>query len=176
MYSIGSSARKGFAGSPTYDDEFSFDNRAGFGVIPAIAISGGISLLSGLFGSHSGKTTHAQRFLDAQAAGDTATAHALIDQAYYHAYVQNIPDKADWLKVWQVMLDEATPANRAYMNQKMGLTTNTPAAGGGGVPGSPNQPGATGYVQPNLSGITSVIFSPIGLGLAAAIFFLTRKR
>lgn len=161
MYAIGQSARRGFAGSPIYDDELSFDNRAGFGIIPPIVVTGGISLLSNLFGSHSGKTTHAQRFLQAQAAGDTATAHLLIDQAYSHAYIENIPDRADWVKVWQVMLDAADAGNRDYMNAKMGLSKQ--GSGAGGVIGSPNQPGGTGLSLAGLPGGT--IGLVIGLGV-----------
>jgi hypothetical protein len=167
MYAIGSSARRGFAG-PTYDDELSFDNRAGFGVIPAVAVSAGVSLLGSLFGSHSGKTTHAERFIAAQNAGDQALARTLIDQAYSHAFLETIPDKADWQQVWQVMLNEANPANRAYMNQKMGIGSTSGAAVTG-TPLSPAVPAPSGD-------FTRMLLSPVGIAAALAIFFAVRKR
>lgn len=175
MYAIGQSARRGFAENYLWTggggiaegvDELALadprmEHHAGFGVIPALAVSGGISLLSSIFGTHSGKTTHAQRFLQAQAAGDTATAHLLIDQAYSHAFLESIPDKAEWVQVWQVMLDAADAGNRDYMNAKMGLAKQ--GTGAGGVMGSPNQPGNTGI---NLAGIPG---GPLGLILLLGV-------
>jgi hypothetical protein len=183
MYAIGSSARRGFGGlfswgstdagggvNENFRGGAHMDYHQGFGVIPAIAVSAGVSLLSGLFGSHSGKTTHAQRFVQAQQAGDTATAHTLIDQAYSHAFLENIKDKADWMQVWQVMLNEAMPDSLNYMHQKLGVGGT--AAGSGGVTGSPNQPGNT----PALSSMTSALFSPLGIGLALGLLYLSRRR
>jgi hypothetical protein len=182
MYAIGSSAARGFGGlfswgsgdvggtAERWREGPHGEYHQGFGVVPALVVSGGISLLSSLFGSHSGKTTHAQRFLAAQQAGDVATAHLLIDQAYNHAFVEAIKDKADWMQVWQVMLNEADPGNLNYMHQKLGLGGN--AAGSGGVTGSPNQPGNA----PLLSGVTGALFSPLGIGLALGLYLLSRRR
>ena len=139
--------------------------RNGFGAIPALAVSAGISLLSGIFGSKSGKTTHAQRFLQAQAVGDTTLAHLLIDQAYSHAFIESIPDKADWMQVWQVMLNEADAGNREYMQRKLGV------GGTGGVSGSPYQPG-TGPLPAGFGGISLPMLALAG----AAVFFVTRPR
>ncbi len=183
MYAIGSSAARGFgglfswgAGSLTRIPELALGEptayyHEGFGVIPALAVSGGISLLSSLFGSHSGKTTHAQRFVQAQQAGDTGTAHTLIDQAYSHAFIESIPDKADWMQVWQVMLNEATPDSLNYMHQKLGIGGT--AAGSGGVTGSPNQPGNTPVLGADF---TRTLFSPVGLAAALAIYFAVGRR
>lgn len=108
-----------------------------------MVISGGVSLLSNLFGSHSGKTTHAQRFFAAQASGDTVTAHLLIDQAYNHAYIESIPDKGDWVQVWQVMLNGADTGNRNYMLAKTGVAPGG-GTGSGALPASPLAAGIPG--------------------------------
>lgn len=182
MYAIGSSARRGFGGLFSWgstdagggvNENFRggphMEYHQGFGVIPALAVSGGISLLSSIFGPHSGKTTHAQRFVQAQTAGDTVTAHVLIDQAYAHAFLQAIPDKAEWMQVWQVMLNEANPDSLNYMHQKLGLGGT--AAGAGGVTGSPNQPGNA----PALSSMAGALFSPLGIGLALGLLYVSRR-
>lgn len=108
-----------------------------------------LSVASKIFGPKSGKTTHFSRFLAAQAAGDTATAKLLIDQAYSHAYIEAIPDKAEWLQVWQLMLGAANPELRGYMNTKMGKgSAPTDAGANAGTPdlsASARAPGAVPF-------------------------------
>lgn len=144
------------------------DAFSGLGVLPLALASGVVSLVSGLFGSKSGKTTAAQRFVAAQQAGDTATAHTLIDQTYVHAFQQNIPDKADWVAVWNAMMSGANPDSHAYMMSKMGVATPTP------TPGSTGTKPPTGFSE---SGVLGQIFSPVGIAIAAGLYFaFGRKR
>lgn len=138
------------------------------GVAPAL-IAVGISTLSKLFGSKSGKTTHAQRFGQAVQAGDTATAKLLVDQAYSHAFVEQIPDRGDWQTVWAQMLTMADGDVLKYMQAKMG-----PTAG----PASPSTGGAVGGQALSLTGGGFGAISPVVLLAVAggAFLFLRRKR
>lgn len=125
------------------------------GVAPVI-VAAGVSVLSKLFGSKSGKTTHAQRFFQAVQAGDLSTAQLLVDQAYSHAFLEAIPDKADWLTVWNTMRNGASGPIAAYMDLKVArpqgtlinttVTTPTlrPAGGGTTVPPAPMLAGLGG--------------------------------
>ena len=130
-----------------------------------VVVAAGVSVLSKIFGPKSGKTTHAQRFLQAQAVGDTTLAHLLIDQAHSHAFIESIPDKAEWMQVWQVMLNESDAGNREYMQRKLGV------GGSGGVTGSPFQPGFNPLTAGG-GGISLPLLALAGLG----VFFVMRPR
>lgn len=139
------------------------------GIAPAI-IAVGISTLSKLFGSHSGKTTHAQRFAQAVNSGDLTTAKLLADQAYSHAYLENIPDRADWQTVWNQMLTMASGDILAYMQAKM-----SPGAIPGKGPGATPGLFTTALVPQSGSGLGAV--SPVVLvGLGVGAFLLLRRR
>lgn len=192
MYAIGSSARGGFGSLYVHDwspgaegiDENALAAadvyyRRGFGVVPVAAAIGATSLIRGLFNPKATQANVVQRFQMAQAGQNVAgsatqgpaLATLLIDQVYQHAYGEG---NVSWQANWQEMLNVASPTNRNYMNQKMGVPTS--GAGAGGVTGSPNQPGSMGGPAISQAGITGVLFSPVGLALGVAVLLLSRKR
>ena len=197
MYSIGSSARRGFGSvdftevgrTPIYDDEFSFDHRGGFGAVPVLAA---VSLAGGLIHtSAAGPNQDAANQVLPMAMGGNLTAiAAFITRAGIHTVSSAAPWQAglaelqgshpEWVQAAQPMASwgrfGAIPPEQvaAAVSGANAVYYKSPSASAG-VPGSPNQPGATGYHQPVQSDVFSMIFSPVGLGVAAAIFFLTRK-
>lgn len=195
MYSIGSSARRGFGmievgRTPTYDDEYSIDHRAGFGVVP---ILGAVSLAGSLVHTSAAgpNADAASQVLPLAMGGNLAAVAAFITRAgiqtvssaapwkaglaelqtSHPEYVQAASSLASWMRFGAIpptaVLASVSGANAVYYKS---------AAAQSGVPGSPNQPGATGYHQPLESGVLSMIFSPVGLGIAAAIFLLSKRR
>jgi hypothetical protein len=148
---------------------YSSQTRRGLGVIPAALVVGVVGGISKLFGPKSGKTTHAQRFGDALQANNLTLAKTLVDQAYSHAFVELIADKADWVNVWNAMLQMAQAQGGdilAYMQGKVGAPSGT--GGTSAVQG-------TGLSLAGMGGGSFLTLALIGLGALALAKFAKKR-
>lgn len=152
---------------------------AGVGVATAInpvagAITGVVAGLTSGLGPKYTKANAVQRFVAAQAASDYNTARTLVDQSYYHAYLQDgIPDKADWVNIYQQMVQLSGPTMRDYENTKSGAgRTATGTTGQGAVVATP--PAVTAGMS--TGGLSLVWLGVLFLAAGAAAWFFLKKR
>ena len=150
---------------------------AGVGVATAINPAAGVAVgvVNALnLGPKYTKANHVQRFITAQAGGDYNTARTLVDQAYQHAYLQDIPDKADWVNIYQQIVQLSNPTMRDYENTKSGAgKTGTGTTGQGATVATP--PASTMDNSPT-GGISLVWLGIIFLAAGAAAWFFLKRR
>jgi hypothetical protein len=102
----------------------------GFGVAPLVAIGAGkaaVGVVRSLgIGSKYTSATHVKRFQAAAAKGDDVTAGKLIDQAFFHAYVQTgIKDADMWRGILAAIESSAPSKWQGYISNLMVGATAT---------------------------------------------------
>jgi hypothetical protein len=142
-------------------------------------VTGSSNPLSDLVNMKATKSNVVQRFVMAEngqnlpgsAVQGYAAATAIVDQTYSHAYLENIPDKSDWVAIYQQLLQVANPTLRAYMNAKSGAgKTGTGSGDTGSAQVAMNvTPTATG-------GVSLLWLGVILLAAGAGVWFFLKKR
>lgn len=152
---------------------------AGVGVATALnpvagAITGVVAGLTSGLGPKYTKANAVQRFVAAQSAGDYNTARTLVDQAYYHAYLQSgIPDQADWINIYNQTLQLSDPTMRAYENTKSGAgRTATGTTSQGATVATP----AAVTAGMGTGGISLVWLGVLFLAAGAAAWYFLKRR
>jgi len=148
------------------------------GALSGIVTGNPTNLLSNLVNMKATKSNVVQRFVMAEngenlpgsAIQGVTAAKAIVDQTYSHAYLENIPDKSDWVAIYQQLLQVANPTLRAYMNSKSGAgKTGT----GSGDTGSAQ---AAMNVAPSTGGVSLLWLGVILLAAGAGVWFFLKKR
>ena len=146
------------------------------GAATSIVTGNVTGIFSNVFNMKATKSNVVQRFVMAEngenlpgsAIQGVAAAEAIVDQTYSHAYLENIPDKADWVAIYQQLLQVANPTLRAYMNTKSG-TGKTATATSGGVPAATVASTTTG-------GVSLFWLGAILLVAGAGVYFYLKRR
>lgn len=147
------------------------------GAITGIATGNFSSLTSSIINMKATKSNVVQRFVMAEngenlpgsAVQGYAAATAIVDQTYSHAYLENIPDKADWVAIYQQLLQVANPTLRAYMNTKSGAGKTATAPGSG-------MPVAAATLPTTTGGVSLVWLGVILLAAGAGVYFFLKRR